>query len=313
MITPKILLALAAAVVATAPQCLAQGSNTSSTTDLDILNYALTLEQLEYAFYRDGISLLADNTSDPIYPRLVEIRDHEQAHVKALTTAITQLGGTPVEECEYDFGYNNDPQAFLNVARVLENVGVSAYDGAAYEIKDQRLLTAAATIATVEARHASYLNNLLGVSPFPTAFDSPLDRRSVLGLASGFIRNCSGETLALTPRAQLTVEPLVVAPGSTVNVTSDALSSTNSTGSLYCVFYTASASTNSTLESEQGSGGNSTYFCRVPEEAYQGDNFVFLSSSATYVLDQLDPIVAGPALVVVFQNETSSGGNSTEV
>lgn len=314
----KTLLAGAAALAI--QQSLAQGNTTtpgsnSSDSDLDILNYALTLEHLEYAFYRDGISLLGSNTSDPVYPRLVQIRDHEKAHVQALTTAITQLGGTPVDECEYDFGYT-DAQSFLNIARSLENVGTSAYDGAAWRIKDQRLLTAAATIATVEARHASYLNNLLGTSPFPTAFDSPLDQTSVLGLASAFITNCSNASLSFTPRPQLVVDPLVVSPGSTVNVTSDALSSGNSSSNstssdLWCIFYAASASTNSTLQKDQSSGGNSTYFCRVPESAYPGDNFVFLSTQQAYNLADTDSIVAGPALVVVLDNTNTTGGGGS--
>ncbi len=159
--------------------------------DIAILNYALTLEHLEYAFYRDGLTTYGAGDFDPgVYSRLLEIRDHEQAHVDALTQTIQGLGGTPVAEACYDFGYAT-PGQFLDVAQVLENTGVSAYDGAIAGIKSGDLQTTGATIATVEARHASYLNSLNGDDPFPAAFDTPLTQEEVLAAAGGFIVTCS--------------------------------------------------------------------------------------------------------------------------
>ncbi len=61
-----------------------------------------------------------------------------------------------------------------------------AYDGAIARIKSRDLQTAAATIATVEARHASYLRFLNGENPFPEAFDTPKSKREILKAASGF-------------------------------------------------------------------------------------------------------------------------------
>ncbi|MBA3450422.1 MAG: ferritin-like domain-containing protein, partial [Chloroflexia bacterium] len=129
-------------------------------SDLDVLNYALTLEHLEFAFYRDGIGLFdfgTDGFDQSINDNLVAIRDHEGAHVATLTDVITQLGGVPVAEAAYNF---TDAYAsvdgFLTTAAALENTGVSAYDGAAQFITDPGLLAAAGSIVAVEARHASY-------------------------------------------------------------------------------------------------------------------------------------------------------------
>ncbi len=156
---------------------------------VDVLNYALTLEHLEYAFYRDGLDQFStDQFEDGVYDRLTEIRDHEGAHVNTLTQVVGDLGGEPVEEAEYDFGYGDDPDAFLEVAAALENTGVSAYDGAgAALIENDDLLTAAGTIVAVEARHASYLNLITGEVPFPAAFETPLSRAEVLEIAGPFI------------------------------------------------------------------------------------------------------------------------------
>ena len=77
------------------------------TSDLDVLNYALTLEHLEYAFYRDGVGLFTfgnDGRGQSIDTNFAAIRDHEGAHVETLTSVITDLGGEPVAEATYDFG-----------------------------------------------------------------------------------------------------------------------------------------------------------------------------------------------------------------
>ncbi len=172
--------------------------NNARRNDIAILNYALTLEHLEYAFYRDALADDFDENDfdgfiDPdLYDRLIDIRDHEDTHVDALIATIEGLGGDPVEELCYDFGYNNVNQ-FLEVAQTLENTGVSAYDGAIADIKSPDLQTTGATIATVEARHASYLNLINEDNPFPAAFDTPLSMAEVLAAieAAGFIVDCN--------------------------------------------------------------------------------------------------------------------------
>lgn len=103
---------------------------------------------------------------------------------------IESLGGTPVSECKYEFGYGSDFQKFLAIARALENTGVSAYLGQVENIINKTLLTAAGTIVTVEARHASWLNYKTGNNPFPDAFDTPLNSTEVLAIASGFFVSC---------------------------------------------------------------------------------------------------------------------------
>lgn len=122
-----------------------------------------------------------------VFNNLSLIRDHEQTHVDTLSSLITDLGGTPVEEAAYDFGYG-DVAGFIDVAAALENTGVDAYTGAAqFLIDNDDLLTAALTIHGVEARHAAYLNLLTGVSPFPDAVDAPLTPDEVVPIATQFI------------------------------------------------------------------------------------------------------------------------------
>lgn len=192
-----------ALAVGSSNTALAHDGTDDDYTDVEVLNFALTLEHLEYAFYRDGLERFScrdlkraealrgfsNRIRSEVQPNLEDIRDHEETHVDTLTSVIQDLGGDPVEEACYDFGYD-DADDFLAVAAVLENTGVSAYDGAISLIESEGLLTAGATIATVEARHASYLNLLNGESPFPEAFDDPKTPDEVLDAAGGFIVDC---------------------------------------------------------------------------------------------------------------------------
>ena len=159
---------------------------------VDVINYALTLEHIESAFYM-GVADFAGSDFEAIgfqagvKDRLSAIGEHEAAHVDALTAVVKQLGGEPVEAGEYDFGYGNLTE-FLQVAAALEGVGVAAYGGAAqYLIDEDDLLTAALTIHGVEARHASYLNVVIGTDPFPAAFEQPMTKAEVLEAAGPFI------------------------------------------------------------------------------------------------------------------------------
>jgi hypothetical protein len=173
------------AIVGPASRTMAQMAFES---DIDVLNYALTLEHLEAAFY----TLAADYTfgtdgfGNSIDEWVAAVGAHEAAHVETLAAVITDLGGEPVEAAEYDFGVT-DATSFLATAAVLEGVGVSAYDGAGQFIEDAGLLTAAGSIVAVEARHAAYFNLLTGESPFPAAVETPMTPDEVLEAAGGFI------------------------------------------------------------------------------------------------------------------------------
>ncbi len=185
-----------------------QGGNSTNggggVTDVEILNYALTLERLEYEFYRQNLRRFSEGEIEgaaifegfgrkvrsQIYENLVRIRNHEKTHVETLSAVIKKLGGDPVPACEYDFDVNGVAD-FVATAQVLEDTGVMAYDGAIAYIDKPGLQTAGATIATVEARHAAYLRLLNGEVPFPKPFDEPKAPQAVCELVhKTFITEC---------------------------------------------------------------------------------------------------------------------------
>jgi rubrerythrin len=153
--------------------------------DLDILNFALTLEYLESAFYKDGLAKAG--LSGDAKKLATEIGDHENQHVAALTATIKKLGGKPVAAPKVAFPFT-DQKSFLKLAQVFEDTGVSAYNGAAPMIKSKDVLGAAGSIVQVEARHAAAIRLLNGSDPSPSAFDPTLSKKQVLKAVMPFIK-----------------------------------------------------------------------------------------------------------------------------
>lgn len=162
------------------------GGGTASRGDLDILNYALTLEYLETDFYRkvNDAGLFSGKTAD----LLKRFGEHEAQHVDALRQTIRQLGGKPVRKPQFQFPMR-DQASFLELAQALEEVGVGAYNGAAPSIKSKEVLAAAGGIVQIEARHAAAIRALRGQNPTPNgAFDKTLTKEETLKQAKPFIK-----------------------------------------------------------------------------------------------------------------------------
>src|SRR6201995_2177460 len=124
----------------------------AGTSDVDILNFALTLESLESTFYEEAKKRVkASGERRKLLPLLAS---DEKQHVEALKGTVEKLGGKPVAEPKFNFEYNGTSE-FLKLAETLENTGVSAYNGAAPSIEAKEVLSAAGSIVQVEARDAA--------------------------------------------------------------------------------------------------------------------------------------------------------------
>jgi len=162
-------------------------ANQAAASDLDILNYALTLEYLESAFYDAGLkaNLVKGRERELLDP----IQQHEADHVKVVRTTITDLGGKPVAKPKVQFpaGTFSNRANFLKTAATFEELGVKAYHGQVTLVKNPDLLAAAASIAGVESRHAAIIAQISGGNPFPAPIEANLPMGAVLKAAMPFI------------------------------------------------------------------------------------------------------------------------------
>jgi rubrerythrin len=152
--------------------------------DVGILNFALTLEYLETAFYEEAKKRA--KLSGELKSLVDLIASDEAQHVAALTASIKQLGGKPVAEPKFDFPYSGTA-GFLKLAQTFEDTGVSAYNGAAPSIKSKAVLGSAGAIVQVEARHAAAIRLQNKTEPAPDAFDPSLEEAQVLEAVEPFI------------------------------------------------------------------------------------------------------------------------------
>src|SRR3954468_15010105 len=153
--------------------------------DIGILNYALTLEYLETAFYADVVKSGLFKGAD--LATIKKFGEEEAEHVSALTAAVKGLGGKPAPEPKTEFPLKN-AKSVLELAGTVENLGAAAYLGQAPNIESPEVLASALAIHSVEGRHAATLNTLLGESITPDgAFAVPADVQTVLKSVDPFI------------------------------------------------------------------------------------------------------------------------------
>lgn len=152
---------------------------TMQLTDVDILQFALTLEHLESAMYSEMLAANILTGKEKTY--FTAFGASEAAHVDALINVLNAVGETPVEALDaYNFPAFSSRKAILDFAKVAEDLGVGAYQGAAAAITGKDILLAAGSIVQVEARHAAIVNILLGQKPVPAAVTSSLTVEEVL-------------------------------------------------------------------------------------------------------------------------------------
>ena len=172
------------APAATSTTSTSSNASASGNNDLEIVNYALTLEYLEAQFYDEVAK--SGLFHGATLAMLKRFGSEEHAHVAALKGVANKLG-TPAAKPTGKFPLQSAKQV-SKLAATVENLGASAYLGQAGNIKSKEILAAALAIHTVEARHAATLNSLLKMTPTPDgAFARPMSMAEVLKAVKPFI------------------------------------------------------------------------------------------------------------------------------
>ncbi|HZV74047.1 MAG TPA: ferritin-like domain-containing protein [Conexibacter sp.] len=172
--------AAALTVHALAADARAADSSGAATGDVAVLNYALTLEYIQAAFYSEAER--AGVLHGPLAEQARVVGAHERAHVAAFRRV---LGTRAIAAPRFDFrGTTEDPAAFRKTAVAFEDLAVAAYKDQIPLLRQPAFLAAAVAIHSVEARHAAWIRRLAGVLPAARAFDEPLPRAQVARLVA---------------------------------------------------------------------------------------------------------------------------------
>jgi len=316
MLYTTLLILSGSMMASTAPVLTRRANN-----DLLVLQFANVLEQLETGFYSQALLQFKDSdftaagfsSSQIPLEQLVTIQSDEQAHVTALQAAIQDFGGTPITSCKFNFApvLQNVP-TMINVARILEDVGLGAYLGAAHLISDPVLLTTAGSILTVEARHQTVLNILSGTgTAIPSAFDIALAPQEVLAIVTPFLSGPCDLGIQPNPTLVITNQG-PVQPGTMLTFQSTAMNSSTNASSMFCQMLMGGATNSLSLPLSQ---------CVVPGGS-NGPMAIWITSDSQPIANDVvnrtpNSIVAGPTIMYVdtsgqmLSQMVVNGGNST--
>jgi hypothetical protein len=197
-----------------------------------------------------------------------------------------------VQPCTYKFGFT-DAKGMVATAAVLENVGVSAYLGAAPLVTDGKILSTAGSILTVEARHQSFIRSALGLAVSPSPLDTPLGPKAIFSLAAPFITSCpDGSNLILTAFPTLSMADPAPAAQSLIAGTNIKLASDAASTATFCGFTNSAAPGGTAFTPFDAANG-----CALPPNL-AGIVYVTLTSNAPATGLLTDDItVAGPMVM----------------
>ncbi|KAF9268389.1 hypothetical protein L218DRAFT_853514 [Marasmius fiardii PR-910] len=291
--------------------------------DVTVLKFADVLEQLESKFYSDALAKFqpSDFTSagfvsaDIPVQQFQVIQQDEATHSTVLQSGLAAVGEKPITSCNFKFDSAlTDVATMAATARVVENLGVAAYLGAAPLVTDPVILQAAGSILTVEARHQTILNLLSGSgTAIPNAFDIGFSPSEVLSVAAPFFDGACdlgvpGMSLIPLQTKVLSIVIFIafptltvtntgsIGPGTKLTFQSDAINGTVPGDQLFCQMLVGGAAASIPLPFDN---------CAVPD-GLNGPAAVFITADnqplANNVVDRQTnngKLLTGPAMLFI--------------
>lgn len=129
----RLIFILAASVSLSVTAALERSKRASNATTTDgfVLNFALTIEYLQRAFYEGGLASFSQTDfvtagfKDPFYDNLQQIYSDEQSHAALLQNVLVAAGIQATTSLQYDFPYV-DVSSFVALASIIGGVSTSA-------------------------------------------------------------------------------------------------------------------------------------------------------------------------------------------
>ncbi|KAG2127121.1 ferritin-like domain-containing protein [Suillus clintonianus] len=262
----------------------------STLTEIQALNFALSLEHFQYYFYQRLYQYGSQDFSNAGLPpwtpgRYAQISSHELTHAQFLENI---LGDKAVQPCTYNFP-DTDPRSFVKTSNIVEAIASSAYTSLTKYISNPDYAIAISSIHSVEARHSAWINAdvRLGAA-WSTAFDAPLSVSQLYTMMSTFIASCpSSNSPPPVKIFPVLTFPANVVPGQTVQVSFSSATPEHGSQRLYAWFISGFEALVIPLHDDMT--------VTIPN-TLQGFVFSVITNSREAVSD--DATVAGPAFLL---------------
>lgn len=262
----------------------------SALTEIQALNFALSLEHLQYYFYKRLYQYEPQDFSNAGLPpwsqgRYAQISSHELTHAQFLENI---LGDNAVQPCTYNFP-DSDPRSFVKTSNIVEAITSSTYTTLAKYLSDPDYVISISSIHSVEAKHSAWINaDMREGAAWSTAFDAPLSLSQLYTMMSGFIVSCpSSNSLPPIKVFPSLTFPSYVIPGQTVQVSFSPAAPDRDSQTLYAWFISGFKALVVPL--------NADMTVTIPD-TLQGFVFSVITNNRESVSD--DATVAGPAFLV---------------
>jgi ferritin-like protein len=169
----------AAGLTALATATNARAAATSTKNDTAILQFDLVLEYLQAGLYTEAERLGSLTPKTLAWARVVGA--HERAHIRAIRELLGPRKVVPSPSFDYR-NVTSDEQAFIKTAVAFEDLTAALLKWQAPRLDSRSILAAAATLHSVEARHAAWIRHVVGFQPVTSAFDKPASQHRMAEL-----------------------------------------------------------------------------------------------------------------------------------
>ncbi|KDR66313.1 hypothetical protein GALMADRAFT_81121 [Galerina marginata CBS 339.88] len=289
--------------------------------DVQYLNLALFIQQLESAFFERGLSRYSQadfvkaGFPDWVRGRYMQIAEHEKTRLDFLQSAVTSSGRDHVAPSDYQFS-DNDVHAFIDLSEAITTIVAGSYVGGLHYFSNREYVTVGASILSVESRQASWINSAVRKQhPWNTAFETPLSPNQVLTLLTSFFdfdkmpaQNRALLPANLRPYPRLWLAPRLV-PGQEAEI-SFQNPNVQKNERLYAaflfgfetIFAPITEREDTTIQGADAGHDNRKYFVQIPKDLdVKGTVFVVVLKGTGNISEvRLDDqsTVAGPAIAM---------------
>ncbi|KAJ3524354.1 hypothetical protein NMY22_g11036 [Coprinellus aureogranulatus] len=195
------------------------GGGSANDSDLRVLNFAISIENLVSAFLSQGLTRFSAidfrNAGYPTGPRefYAGMLSNGRSHIDSLVSSVRSANFTVIGTCQYAFPMET-VQDFIDLSEAISILSASTYTGIISSLDSKPYIALLASILSVEGRQASWISSLRGRTPVNSAFETPVTFNQTWSIAKNFVTSCppSNDPAAVLPSPLHNIPTLQIPP-----------------------------------------------------------------------------------------------------